>query len=175
MFEGQVRFAITAPDVCLFVVVSNISHFEHLFWHYWTIGSRKKLFRNEVCEANYRNSQFILSWHPPPSLLRRCVLDTKICDKVCRWLAAGRWFSPGIPVSSTEIHLALRFMLLFLVLCSVICELWFYNFFFSFSNSCIVFDWYAEFGSALLLPDMTIYQAFTSWALVYKPTNLSPK
>ena len=122
MLEGQVRFAITAPDVCPFVMVSNISHFEHMFWHYWTIGSRKKLFRNDVCEANSRNSHFISSWPPPPppsALLRRCVLDITICDKVCMWLAAGRWFFPGIPVSSTEIHLALRFMLLFLVLCSV--------------------------------------------------------
>jgi hypothetical protein len=24
------------------------------------------------------------------------------CDKVCQWLAAGRWISPGIPVSSTN-------------------------------------------------------------------------
>ena len=22
-----------------------------------------------------------------------------LCDKVCQWLAAGRWFSPGTPVS----------------------------------------------------------------------------
>jgi hypothetical protein len=29
------------------------------------------------------------------------VFDTTVCDKVCQWLAAGRWFSPGIPVSST--------------------------------------------------------------------------
>ena len=28
------------------------------------------------------------------------VLDTTWCDKVCQWLAAGRWFSPGTPVSS---------------------------------------------------------------------------
>ena len=27
------------------------------------------------------------------------VLDTSLCDKVCQWLAAGRWFSP---VSSTN-------------------------------------------------------------------------
>ena len=33
---------------------------------------------------------------------RRGVLDTTLCDKVCQWLAAGRWFSPGIPVSSTN-------------------------------------------------------------------------
>jgi hypothetical protein len=28
------------------------------------------------------------------------VLDTTLCDKVCQRLAAGQWFSPGIPVSS---------------------------------------------------------------------------
>ena len=31
--------------------------------------------------------------------LRRGVLDT--CDSVCQWLATGRWFSPGTPVTST--------------------------------------------------------------------------
>jgi len=25
-----------------------------------------------------------------------------LCDKVCQWLATGRWFSPGTPVSSTN-------------------------------------------------------------------------
>jgi len=29
------------------------------------------------------------------------VLDT-LCNKVCQWLATGRWFSPGIPVFSTN-------------------------------------------------------------------------
>jgi hypothetical protein len=32
----------------------------------------------------------------------RGVLDTTLCDKVCQYLAAGRWFSPGTPVSSTN-------------------------------------------------------------------------
>jgi hypothetical protein len=27
-------------------------------------------------------------------LLWRGVLDTTLCDKVCQWLATGRWFSP---------------------------------------------------------------------------------
>jgi hypothetical protein len=27
------------------------------------------------------------------------VLDTTLCDKVCQWLATGRWFSPGTLVS----------------------------------------------------------------------------
>jgi len=31
--------------------------------------------------------------------LRLGVLDTPLCNKVSQWLAAGRWFSPGIPVS----------------------------------------------------------------------------
>jgi hypothetical protein len=30
------------------------------------------------------------------------VLDTALCDKVCQWLAAGRLFSPGTPVSPTN-------------------------------------------------------------------------
>jgi hypothetical protein len=30
------------------------------------------------------------------------VLDTTLCDKVCLWLATGRWFSPGTLVSSTN-------------------------------------------------------------------------
>ena len=28
--------------------------------------------------------------------------DTPLCDKVCPWLAAGRWLSPGTQVSSTN-------------------------------------------------------------------------
>ena len=27
---------------------------------------------------------------------------TTLCDKVCQWLAVGRWFSPGPPVCSTN-------------------------------------------------------------------------
>ena len=32
------------------------------------------------------------------SIRARCTL----CDKVCMWLATGRWFSPGSPASSTN-------------------------------------------------------------------------
>jgi hypothetical protein len=32
--------------------------------------------------------------------LRRGVLDTTLCNKVCQWLAAGWWFSLVHPVSS---------------------------------------------------------------------------
>ena len=34
--------------------------------------------------------------------LRRGELDTTLCDKVCQWLATGRWFSAGNTVSSTN-------------------------------------------------------------------------
>ena len=34
--------------------------------------------------------------------LRRVVLDTAYCDTVCKWLATGRWFSPGTIVSSSN-------------------------------------------------------------------------
>ena len=34
--------------------------------------------------------------------LWRTVLDTTLCDQVCQWLATGRWFSLGTPVSSTN-------------------------------------------------------------------------
>jgi hypothetical protein len=30
------------------------------------------------------------------------VLDTTLCDKVCQWLATGRWFSQGTSFSSTN-------------------------------------------------------------------------
>ena len=34
--------------------------------------------------------------------LRRGVLHTTLYDKVCQWFPAGRWFSPGTLVSSTN-------------------------------------------------------------------------
>ena len=43
---------------------------------------------------------------------RWCALHAPVCDTFCQWLAAGRWFSPDTPVSSTnktdrhDIHLA---------------------------------------------------------------------
>jgi hypothetical protein len=36
------------------------------------------------------------------SQFMRAVQETTLCDKVCQWLATGRWFSPGTPVSSTN-------------------------------------------------------------------------
>ena len=30
------------------------------------------------------------------------LLDATLCDKVCQWLATGRWFPPGTPDSSNK-------------------------------------------------------------------------
>jgi hypothetical protein len=38
------------------------------------------------------------------SRLWRGVLDTTLCDKVCKWLAAGRWFSPVSCTIKTNRH-----------------------------------------------------------------------
>ena len=35
-------------------------------------------------------------------MLRRGVLDTTLYDNVRQWYAAGRWISPGTPVSTTN-------------------------------------------------------------------------
>ena len=47
------------------------------------------------------SAYYHLSCEFEPSSLRG-VLDTSLCDKVCQWLATGRWFSPGTPVSFTN-------------------------------------------------------------------------
>ena len=42
------------------------------------------------------------SWIRVRIPLSRGVLYTTLYDKVCKWLAAGRWFSPGNSVCSTN-------------------------------------------------------------------------
>jgi hypothetical protein len=49
-----------------------------------------------TCRQN-NNQHFVAKSH-----WWRGVLDTTLCDKVCQWLMAGLWFSPGSPVSSTN-------------------------------------------------------------------------
>jgi hypothetical protein len=57
------------------------------------------------------------------SIRTRC---TTLCDKVCQWLATGRWFSPGLPVPD----LRQSYSSLFLSLCHnipLLANLSFYN------------------------------------------------
>ena len=40
-----------------------------------------------------------LSW---VSFFYNSLNSSKLCDKICQWLATGRWFFPGTPVSSSN-------------------------------------------------------------------------
>jgi hypothetical protein len=40
-------------------------------------------------------------WNTAKVAIKRARCTT-LCDKVCQWLATGRWFSPGPLVSSTN-------------------------------------------------------------------------
>jgi hypothetical protein len=76
-------------NLCAYTI--SIIHFQGPSWS-WSYGS---------CIYNYLFNQYlspITLWVRIP--LRRGVLDTTLCDKVCQWLATGLWFSPGTPVSS---------------------------------------------------------------------------
>ena len=63
-------------------------------WWSWSYGS---WIYNYLC--NQCLSSLVL-WVQIP--LRRGVVDTTLCDKVCQWLATGQWFSPGTPFFSTN-------------------------------------------------------------------------
>ena len=67
----------------------QISHTEKGSSWSWSHGSCAiSAYHNQICEFE------------PRSL--RGALDTTLCYKVCQWFAAGRWFSLGPPVSSTN-------------------------------------------------------------------------
>ena len=54
---------------------------------------------------NYLCKQFLSSlmlW--VRTQLRRGVLDTTLCDKVCQWLETGRWFLPVSSTNKTDRH-----------------------------------------------------------------------
>ena len=50
----------------------------------------------------YTTTCAISVYHHWSCEFKRDLLDTTLCDKVCQWLATGRWFSPDTPVSSTN-------------------------------------------------------------------------
>jgi len=60
----------------------------------WSYGSWISYYLHN----QYLSSLTLWVWIP----LRRGVPDTTLCDKVCQWLATGRWFSPCTLVSSTN-------------------------------------------------------------------------
>jgi len=77
--------------LCPLVLVSKDINLKGPSW-LWSYGS---------CVYNYMCNQCLSSlmlW-VRISIRTRC---TTLCDYVCQWLATGRWFSLGSPVSSTN-------------------------------------------------------------------------
>ena len=57
------------------------------------LEAHRSMYCSWISSYYYQNCEFeFRSW--------RGVLDTILCDKVCQWLATGRWFSRDTPVSS---------------------------------------------------------------------------
>ena len=75
------RFAIVVESYCIRirVALTKVFHFQVL------------LYFNQYLSP-------LMLW-VQISIRARC---TTLCDKVYQWLATGRWFSPGPPVSSTN-------------------------------------------------------------------------
>jgi hypothetical protein len=86
--RSDMFFSRTEDLIPVLFVLTNSS--------YWCRGVR-------FCPTRYLPHVFASLtklWARTP--LRRGALDTTLCDKVCQWFAAGRWFSPGTPVFSTN-------------------------------------------------------------------------
>ena len=70
---------------------------------HFQMGGRRRSDRIVVGSITYLCTHYLSPltlWVRTPH--RRGVLYTTLCDAICQLLAAGRWFSPGIPVSSTN-------------------------------------------------------------------------
>jgi hypothetical protein len=69
-------------------------------WLYMYFQNRNLWNNNFVnCFINYCNHVLPLMLWARISTRARC---TTLCDKVCQWLATGRWISPGPAVSPTN-------------------------------------------------------------------------
>ena len=111
-------------SVWKFQTISEIE--EHVWLHLDFFSSFfRRLGRNNDADGHYWCKYVISIWGPSWSwsygswiynyLCNQClsplmlwvrisigVRCTTLCDKVCQWVATGRWFSPGSPVSSTN-------------------------------------------------------------------------
>ena len=87
--------------MCVYIIIKfsgAIDTFEYLT----RVNDRKQQWRKTILTNKYcQNTLIYILRLKVPRPWRR-VLDTKLCDKVCQWLAIGRWFSLGTQVSSTN-------------------------------------------------------------------------
>ena len=79
---------------CILYKITWATNTSEPSWWSWSYGS---WIYNYLCNQCLTP---LLLWFRFP--LRRGVLDTTLCVNVCKWLAAGRWFSPDTLVNSTN-------------------------------------------------------------------------
>jgi len=84
----------------IFVSLEREKNSKWVYWRRWTM--KGWLWWHGSWIYNYLCNTCLspLTWVQIP--FRRGVLDTTLCDKVCQWLVAGRWFSPGTLVFFTN-------------------------------------------------------------------------
>ena len=93
----QKRVVRTKLDIYIFIIINqNINQSKSSEGQSWSWSYYIWIY-NYLC--NQCMSPLIL-WVWISS--GRGLLDTKLCDKVCLWLATGRWFTPVTPVDSTN-------------------------------------------------------------------------
>ena len=106
---------------------------------------------------------------------RRGVLEIKLCDKVCQWLAAGQGFSPCNPVYSSPIKLTATIYLKYIskVAITIIVLHFFFNPSIQMSSKILDYDlciWNSVILQ-LLLQFASAYELFLNIVIDYYETN----
>ena len=102
----KLKVHVLVPGVIIAVDYGkSVGTWEKLMRVTYMVFFRQK--RSLIYPYCYLHNNYITKFGLPLTLwvrnpLRRGVLDTISCDKVCQWLAEGRWFSPGTPLSSNN-------------------------------------------------------------------------
>ena len=71
------------------------------YWNSWNVQHNERMGGVVVLIVWWLDLQLPLQSVPITTNVESLNTAT-LCDKVFQWLAAGRWFSPGTPVSSTN-------------------------------------------------------------------------
>ena len=88
------RYSIIWTFRTLYVFQNQLQNTRGALWS-WSYGSWIYNYLCNQCISPVK----LWFWIP---LMERFTRFTTLCDKVCQWLATGRWFSLGSPVSSTN-------------------------------------------------------------------------